>query len=53
MDFTAREMKVYIFVDTTVLTTKNKLDYRVQLAPEYNNIVNVSERNLKNKHYAI
>lgn len=47
MDFTGKVMKGFVFVDAAVLTTKQKLDYWVQLALEYNKIAKASKKKTK------
>ncbi len=47
MDFTGRVMKGFVFVDASVLNTKNKLAYWVKLALEYNKIAKASKKKKK------
>ena len=44
MDFTAKIMKGYVFVDIDVLNTRKKLEYWVNLALEYNKIAKASKK---------
>ncbi|MEO6668967.1 MAG: TfoX/Sxy family protein [Ferruginibacter sp.] len=47
MDFTGKVMKGYVFVDISVLNTKTKLAYWLNLALEYNKIAKASKKKLK------
>lgn len=47
MDFTGKVMIGYVFVDITELNTKKKLDYWIQLAPDYNKITKASKKKKK------
>lgn len=44
MDFTGKVMKGYVFVDAGVLTTKQKLEYWIKLALDYNKIAKASKK---------
>lgn len=44
MDFTGRIMKGYVFVDARAVSSKNKLEYWVKLALEYNKIAKASKK---------
>src|SRR6476646_10627212 len=44
MDFTGRIMKGYVFVDIDALNTRQKLEYWVKLALEYNKIAKASRK---------
>jgi TfoX/Sxy family transcriptional regulator of competence genes len=44
MDFTGRVMKGFVFVDASVLNTKKKLEYWINLALEYNKIAKSSKK---------
>jgi TfoX/Sxy family transcriptional regulator of competence genes len=44
MDFTGKVMKGYVFVSNTALTTKNKLQYWVKLALDYNKIAKSAKK---------
>lgn len=47
MDFTGKVMRGFVFVDAAVLNTKNKLEYWIKLALEYNKIAKVSKSKKK------
>jgi TfoX/Sxy family transcriptional regulator of competence genes len=49
MDFTGKVMKGYVFVDIGVLDTKQKLNYWIQLALEFNKIAKASKKKSKVK----
>ena len=49
MDFTGKVMKGFVFVDANVLTTKNKLEYWVKLALEYNKFAKASKKKATKK----
>ena len=49
MDFTGKIMKGYVFVDLSVLNTKNRLAYWIDLAIEYNKIAKASKNKSGNK----
>jgi TfoX/Sxy family transcriptional regulator of competence genes len=44
MDFTQKVMKGYAFVDINVLNTKDKLEYWIKLALDYNKIAKPSKK---------
>lgn len=44
MDFTGKIMKGYVFVDIGALNTKNKLEYWVKLALEFNKKAKASKK---------
>ena len=47
MDFTGKVMKGYVFVDIEALNTKNKLQYWIKLALDYNKIAKASKKKKK------
>lgn len=47
MDFTGKIMKGFIFVESSVLTRKKKLEYWVELALDYNKIAKASKKKKK------
>ena len=47
MDFNGKVMKGYVFVDTTVLTTRKKLEYWLKLALDFNAIAKASKKRNK------
>jgi TfoX/Sxy family transcriptional regulator of competence genes len=49
MDFTGKIMKGYVFVDIAALDTKQKLEYWVKLALEYNKIAKSSKKKIVKK----
>ncbi len=49
MDFTGKIMKGYVFVDIAALNTKNKLEYWINLALEYNKTAKASKPKKKKK----
>ncbi len=44
MDFTGKEMKGFVFVDTNVLNTKKKLEFWIGLALEYNKVAKSTKK---------
>lgn len=49
MDFTGKSMKGFVFVNETGLDNKNKLEFWVQLALDYNTIAKASKKNKVSK----
>jgi TfoX/Sxy family transcriptional regulator of competence genes len=49
MDFTGKPMRGFVYMDTTVLTTKKRLEYWVNLALQYNKIAKPSRKKKKLK----
>src|SRR5688572_33421859 len=49
MDFTGKVMKGFVFVDAEALTTKQKLEYWVKLALEYNKVAKASKKKSSTK----
>lgn len=47
MDFTGKVMKGFVFVDAAAVTTKEKLEYWVGLALEYNKVARASRKTAK------
>ncbi|MGH2553592.1 MAG: TfoX/Sxy family protein [Chitinophagaceae bacterium] len=47
MDFTKKVMKGFVFVDTTALNTKKKLEYWIHLALDYNKFAKPSKKKKK------
>jgi TfoX/Sxy family transcriptional regulator of competence genes len=47
MDFTGKIMKGFVFVESSALTGKKKLEYWVELALDYNKIAKASKKKKK------
>ncbi len=47
MDFTGKVMKAYVFVDASVLNSRKKLEYWIELALSYNTVAKAAKKKKK------